>query len=496
MNLLRSLRVQLALIIVLVMIFPVSIIGYNTILYEMAEKNIAANAQQQLASAAEDLLPLFNDVSSNVKVNELRDLSLPVGSVLRYYPGVKVSYYSNGLIYTFFGKGLGKSQADNLLISSPTSTELNAFQTVQRDKPEAATCLIEGSWPGQTTLKSVFPSGRNKTGLVILQSRLSQFFLENNSTREQILASLILGMLIGIFGIVWISYRLQRGIAQIRSGLAQSADDLTIPLSAQSGELGLVVNAINDMREELAQKQKLEEQLQRTERLAGLGKLVAGVAHEIRNPLGIVKGTVQLMQREMAKEQELNRFQEHFKVLEEQINRQNRVVEELLSYARPVKPQFGPVNVDNVVNSVLAFLSPSLRQQGIQLCLDVKPGLPPIMGDGEKLKQVFVNLLLNSKEALPKGGQIEITVSADPQWLRVRFADNGQGINPGDLQLVFEPFYSTKDAGTGLGLSIAKQLVEQHKGKLQVKSEIGRGTEFIVYIPVGGENLAQDSGSG
>lgn len=494
MNFLRSLRGQLAIIIILVMIIPIGVIGYYAVIYELADKNLTAEASKQLSGATQDIEPLFAQLGAGVKEEQIRQLSPGVGNVLRNYPGVRASYFNGSVLYTFTLRGMGKLKGDVLLVSTPSPDQLGLFHSTIAAGTPVTNQLEENLMPGQSSIEALLPVGADKGGLLVLESRLGQFFLESRQSREGIFGSLILGMVAGIFGIIWISYRLQSNIGRIRLGLERAAENLAAPLEDQSGELGIVVRAINRMREELVNKQKLEERLQRAERLAGLGQLVAGVAHEVRNPLGIIKGTVQLMQRDMAAEPALQKYREHLQVLQEQVNRQNRVVEELLGYARPVKPQFGPVSMPEALDSVLAFLSPTLRQQGIILEKHIQPGLPAVQGDGEKLKQVFVNLLLNGKEALPQGGRIIIEVKTDGNRLEVKIADSGGGIEPEHLPHIFEPFFSTKETGTGLGLSIAKQLVELHQGELTVDSELGTGTVFTMRIPLGGDGFADNPG--
>lgn len=494
MRLLRSLRVQLALIIALSILIPISVIGYYAVVYEVADRNTTEELEAQLTAAAHDMEPLFQGVSgAGVTDGQLTRLLPAINNVLRSYPGIRASYYNGMTLYTFGSlrlatKGTAPSDApffvgQGLLVTTPDEQSRQAWNTAIKQRGGVVTKSnnLFGGQAGQQTTVAV---GKDKQGLLILESRIGPYWLENRFPRQAVAGSLVLGLLIGLYGILWISHRLQQSISKIKAGLARASEDLAQPLEKQSGELGVVVDAVNRMRQELLDKRSLEEQLQRAERLAGLGQLVAGVAHEIRNPLGIMKGTVQLMERSMQAEPALRQYDEHMHVLEEQIARQNRVVEELLSYARPVKPQFGPVSLERVIESVLVFLAPALRQQGIVLKRNIQANLPDIEGDGEKLKQVFVNLLLNSKEAMPNGGEITIMAVAGPHWLEVQFTDNGPGIAPEHLERLFEPFFSTKEAGTGLGLSIAKQLVEQHNGELLVESEPGKGTCFTIHIPI------------
>lgn len=495
----RSLRWQLALIIILSILIPVSVIGYFAIKFELEERHQAADIEGQLSLVIHELEPLFSDISRNSPEGNLAKLLPQVSTVLNRYPGIRASYFNGSVIYIFGPGGKVKPRPElprpeALVISIPEPDRANELREAIKNRRELTHHLTDDSFFGQPAMEAALPVGADKQGLLILNTRFGPFLMENRVSRSAVAVSLILGLFVGIIGILWISHRLHRSISRIKTGLENLANDLTIPLEPQTGELGLIVEAINTMRQELVSKRQLEDQLHRAERLAGLGQLVAGVAHEIRNPLGIIKGAVQLMERNARTEPGLAKYLEHLQVLREQVDRQNRVVEELLSYARPVKPQLGPVAVPGVLDSVLAFLGPALHQQGIRLDKSIEPGLPMVFGDGEKLKQVFVNLLLNAKEALPQGGLINITAASAGEWLQVKIADNGSGISPEDLVHVFEPFYSTKETGTGLGLSIAKQLMELNRGTLNVVSKPGQGTVFTVSVPLGGEEIGRHSG--
>ncbi|HZW84143.1 MAG TPA: ATP-binding protein [Candidatus Deferrimicrobium sp.] len=491
MKILRTLRAQFALIIIIAILIPVSAIGYYAVVYQLAERNFAVDTQRQLTAAARELEPLFQGPGAEMKEEELSKILPAANNILRGYLPVKLSYFNGSSLYTF-APVRGKSKVDSLIINSTGNDNLEEYRTALTKATDIVVKETDGDLPGLKGMEAYLTVGQDKQGLLILDARLVPFFLENRYSRQGVSLSLILGLLFGVVGVLMISHRLQKGITQIQMGLELAACNLDIPLEAQSGELGTLVSSINEMREELVSKRQLEQQLQLTERLAGLGKLTAGVAHEIRNPLGIMKGTIQLMERDIQAEPALNKYREHMQVMQEQIARQNRVVEELLGYAKPVKPRFGPVSISGMIDSVLSFLSPSLRQQGTTLTIEVERDLPAVFGDGEKLKQVLVNLLINSKEALPQKGEIKILARRVQECVEIRVSDNGPGIPQENLARIFEPFFSTKEAGTGLGLSIAKQIVELHNGEINVSSQLGTGTSFVLRIPAGGGNVADN----
>jgi len=494
MKVFRSLRWQLAMIILVSIMLPVVVIGYYAVVFELEDRNAAADTQGQLNNAARELEPLFAGIKSEGKEEDLANLLPAVNNVLGRFPGVRASYFNGSVLYTFAVSSKSRLRPETLVMSIPEPDKLSELRRVISSKAGLESRLTDDFILGQPGMEATLPVGADRQGVLILNARVGRFFMAIRLSRGAVVGSLLLGLLIGVTGILLISHRLQRGISVIKAGLEVLTEDLSVPLQPQAGELGLIVEAVNTMRQELVSKRKLEDQLQRAERLAGLGQIVAGVAHEIRNPLGIVKGTVQLMERAAVTEPGLAKYSEHLQIIREQVDRQNRVVEELLSYSRPVKPQLGPVSVPEVIDSVLAFLDPVLRQQGINLEKNLKQALPYILGDGEKLKQVFVNLLLNAREALPQGGNITIAGSATGEMLQVKITDDGNGISPADLEHIFEPFFSTKETGTGLGLSIAKQLVELNGGVLTANSEQGKGTSFEISIPIGGEGIEYRSG--
>ncbi|HWJ03033.1 MAG TPA: histidine kinase dimerization/phospho-acceptor domain-containing protein, partial [Verrucomicrobiae bacterium] len=321
----RSLRGQLAALILVALLIPISVIGYYTVSLELAQKNLAANTELELKNAARELEPLFAELKDTEQQEEIARLSAMVAGISRNYPGLRVSYFNGSLMYNFpaaYGMGnvskRARPQAESLLVSIPQEDRLAELQSIIAKKPLGVEIINEdGVNTGSPLIEARVLVGASQQSLLILETRLGQFYLESRGPRQIIGGSLGLGLAIGIFGIVWISHRLQRRINSIQAGLDQVTRDLQVPLAAQSGELGVVVDAINRMREELLSKRRLEEQLQRAERLAGLGQLVAGVAHEVRNPLGIIKGTVQLMEKGVQAEPALAKYSEHLQVLKE-----------------------------------------------------------------------------------------------------------------------------------------------------------------------------------
>ncbi|AET67682.1 signal transduction histidine kinase, nitrogen specific [Desulfosporosinus orientis DSM 765] len=290
----------------------------------------------------------------------------------------------------------------------------------------------------------------------------------------------LLGLILGLGAALYVIHNLANEVQIIKNGILSMQEDSEKRLPSLPGEIGEVVQAINTMADNLKEKKRLEEELMRSERLVALGRLVTGIAHELRNPLGIVKATVQVMEGEFKSQPDL---QEYTQVICEQVDRGNRVIKELLDFGRPSKPIVSPVNLNSLLESVLTFTYPMLRQNKIELEKKFEPGLPMLNIDMDRIKQVFVNLILNSIQAMHGGGKLIIQSVDCKDTIDVHFIDSGSGINPQDLPHVFDPFYTTKDDGAGLGLSICYQIIQMHRGKIWVSDTSPSGTTMTVSLP-------------
>jgi hypothetical protein len=271
-----------------------------------------------------------------------------------------------------------------------------------------------------------------------------------------------------------------------------------------------------------------QEELLRTEKLASIGRFAAGVAHEVGNPLGAILGYTNILEQEGIEPAEAR---DYLKRIEKEIGRINRIVRELLDFARPSKLETKEVEVNRVMENTLSLLSYQKNFKNIQTHLELQPHLPLIKGDETQLSQVFINVILNAIDAMPQGGRLDIETESfvvehlfteafqrihprrrrgdpvqsdyshlrkpDPlssiltkfskgdTLVRIEISDTGTGIEKEDLKRIFDPFFTTKDPdkGTGLGLSVSLSIVESMGGEIKVESELGKGTKFEVYLP-------------
>jgi two-component system sensor histidine kinase AtoS len=233
--------------------------------------------------------------------------------------------------------------------------------------------------------------------------------------------------------------------------------------------------------EDVSEVRALTDHLIRADRLAAMGELTAGVAHEVRNPLGIIRATVQLVEDSGA---DSERTKAAALIIKQEIDRLDRVIKALLDFGRPSAPTLRPTNIEDVVSDVVLFTRQFAGQSDVHIDTEFAASQPMVRADADQLKQVFVNLVSNAVQAMePTGGTIVVRVWDDDSFVFASVADTGPGIEPDVLERVFDPFYSTRDSGTGLGLTIVHRIIDQHGGRIEVASAPGEGTTFTVALP-------------
>ncbi|HEY9059569.1 MAG TPA: ATP-binding protein [Pseudobacteroides sp.] len=246
-------------------------------------------------------------------------------------------------------------------------------------------------------------------------------------------------------------------------------------LNFESVKKGFVI-IIDDITE----LNNMQKELMRNEKLASLGELSTGVAHEIRNPLGIIKAIEQTMKNELKDNPEALK---ELDIIDEEVERANRVVKTLMDFGRPTRGERNLYPVDSVVEDVLIITNKYIIQHGVKVVFK-KSGDTHSVIDKELLKQAFVNIIFNAVQAMPKGGTLGIYVdNFNGNFIKVVFEDTGIGIGKESIDKIFNPFYTTKQDGTGLGLSIVHRILEEHGGTIKTSSTEGKGTVFEVMLP-------------
>jgi signal transduction histidine kinase len=242
---------------------------------------------------------------------------------------------------------------------------------------------------------------------------------------------------------------------------------------------------------------RLESQIRRSDRLASLGTLSAGMAHEIKNPLVSIKTFAQLLPERYQDSD----FRETFSnLIGHEIDRIDSLVNQLLRFARPTKPLLKPMHVHEILEKSLSLLSHRLYQKEIKLTRSWQANVDTIRADADQLEQVFLNFFLNAMDAMKNGGELAVStqVQTDERWvaaltrsngesgevLHITVRDTGEGIRKEDIAHVFDPFFTTKDYGTGLGLSVVHGIIQEHGGQIEVESEVQKGTAFHILLPL------------
>ena len=250
------------------------------------------------------------------------------------------------------------------------------------------------------------------------------------------------------------------------------------PLVSKSGEkIGLLL-----LFDDVTQRERMEGQMSRTEKLTSLGLLAAGVAHEVNTPLAVISNYIQMLAKQMP---EGDPRQAIIEKIVKQTFRASEIVNNLLNFSRIGATEFGEVDVNRLVEETLSLVAHPMKTSRVQIVKQLGESLPPVLGSANKLQQVFLNLFLNAKDAMPGGGMLEVRTAARNGSVEIEIADTGAGISREDIHRIFDPFFTTKSSGrgTGLGLSVSYGIIKEHSGKIDVRSTPGKGTSFHLEFP-------------
>ena len=235
--------------------------------------------------------------------------------------------------------------------------------------------------------------------------------------------------------------------------------------------------------DDITEKIRLESQLQQAERLSSIGLFAAGIAHEVNTPLAGISSYAQMLRDELP---EGDPHRPLLEKIEQQSFRASEILNNLLNFARFSDRDFEEVNLNTLMLDTLSLLEHQLRKNAVKVELDFEPTLPRTLGNGGKLQQVFMNLFLNARDAMPRGGRLKLISRCVNSELLIQIQDSGAGISRADIQRIYDPFFTTKAVGegTGLGLSVSYGIIQEHSGRIAVESEQGKGTVFSLYFPL------------
>jgi two-component system, sporulation sensor kinase E len=254
-----------------------------------------------------------------------------------------------------------------------------------------------------------------------------------------------------------------------------------MPLVRQGWITGNVIHI-----EDITEKRAKEARLRRAESLAALTTLTAGVAHEIKNPLGSIGIHLELMKKEMSGKQQIEtrKVMENLLIIKEEVERLNRIVMDFLFTVRPMNAELSYDDLNRVVQELLELMKPELVEAGITLETELMKPSPQILMDERYMKQAVLNILNNAISAMPGGGKLRVRTEHRRNEVRLNISDSGVGIPEENMEKIFEPYFTTKDFGSGLGLTLVYKIVKEHLGDIEINSKVGEGTTLTLSFPV------------
>lgn len=388
------------------------------------------------------------------------------------------------------------------IIASSDPKKIGAKAKISRKRNDLlikATIGEIGESPdGQKTYNLIVPVtvGKEHLGYIHLIMRLDDFaeVIRLNYLKRVMLTAVI--FMIGIAAAIYISRRYIKPIDQVIAAaelVASGNMDHHLP-EDRADEIGELTRSFNKMIDRLREGRELEERLRKAEQLSTLGQLASGIAHEVRNPLNLISLTIDYINRmignmEVKEKDEIGRRLSNVK---DEIRRLNRLVEGFLNYGKLKKFELKEASIDSLIDEVYLLASPMLKDRNVEMSIKIDDGIPFLLIDREHLKSCLLNIIINAIQAMPGGGAIQLhaglerteSITDKPHLVRISIADTGAGIRPDELVRVFEPYFTTKEAGIGIGLPLARNVIEGHGGSIDIKSELGKGTEVLLMLPI------------
>lgn len=309
-----------------------------------------------------------------------------------------------------------------------------------------------------------------------------------NFVRRLVATSMV--FVIGMFLTIFLARKYTFPIHRLATGVKDvSEGDLSVTFEVESSdEIGELAENLNEMVEKLKEKELLEKRLYEAEHLSKVGQLAAGIAHEIRNPLNYISLAIDHLKSELlpacgGRGAEMESIADNIK---EEVRKANYMVLNFMNYGRPLKLRLQLVRYPDLINKAMPLMQDKLNESHIEVIREIPDTLPPMLVDPELMRNCLCNFITNAAQAMPEGGKITLGAALDAEAgvFLLTFSDQGTGIEPQDLEKVFQPYFTTKEAGIGLGLAITERIIKEHGGGLEVKSQPGEGTSFTVRLPV------------
>jgi signal transduction histidine kinase len=475
-NSIHSFRIRISLVLILTLLITTGII-YK--LNQEAEKTIIDEVNQQ----QEDLAEAINIAQQSLTSNQwLRDFLID-----RRKQGLpqKHTHAKRILVVDSQGKIIDSSEKMDI---SRTFQELG-FGTMGQDglienTNKEGDKQIEFSQTHIFKFPVLTDTGTVYLVIVFSAESLAEL-LQSSSYYRLLLTSLVL--LIAIFISLILILEFTRPINKLIEAAQRVAEgdfEFYLPVKRRD-ELGRLMIVFNGMVNGLKERKELEEKLKRAEQSAVVGRLASGIAHEIKNPLNYMSLTIDYLRSKFIPTDEdvKEKYLDKMGSIKDEIKSLDCLVRNFLSFGRPLKLDFKPLDLRDLIGSILNLTYEQATQQGIEVSIDEQSQVPIIKADIEQIKSCLSNLIFNAQQAMSSGGKLNITLSNKNDGVEVIIVDTGVGIAPENLGKIFEPYFSTKETGTGLGLALVKRIIEAHSGNIRVESKLGKGTTFYVWLP-------------
>jgi signal transduction histidine kinase len=499
-----SFRRQIMLLGITAVVLLLAVLCATFIALQYTKSAVLREEQRHLTETTNSLVREYNDRTEVTRLNhESQPLENtgtdptqdPLGNlttaVLQNADGVEGGFYSVGrdalVGYSFPTRASAGRTSDAGV--PPIALQVARDAVTSRGRSERS--IADGQ---EITVIDAAPirNGQNYVGSAWTMMRLASTPGTNRFRTYLVAVGLGVAALACVLLTLFVVRGLQNGVRKIEGGLKELEHNLSseIPIESDPGEIRQIAGAINrlgaTLREKIESEKRTEDRLRHAERLAALGRLIAGVAHEVRNPLATIRLRVQMCQQDSTNRE----VRESCAVALEEVERLNGMVNRLLSFSRPVHLQAEPTNLGHLVEQRLGNFSELAKQHNVRFVANFNHNSEPVQIDQGRIAQVFDNIIQNAIDAMSEsGGTLCVNVATEakgPEFSEVcvEFNDTGEGISSDAVSRIFDPFFTTKPSGTGLGLSICHELVQAHGGEINVVSAQGCGTTVRVILPV------------
>jgi len=480
----RGLRFQILVILAFILIVPVLVMLYDICYATRSDEVVLENREKYLNEIINEVA--YELEKSNVKSPQqlVNSFTIKAGFLLHENEGVRLGLYVieneemyiEGFLHEYRKLTKQEQIERERRISQEVSTGIQSV-IATGDK----IVRVGRTWDDEflECLRPVRVNGEI-VAVVWAEQMMHPIFAKSYHFRKVTRYTTLVIFCFSLLGVLAVVLNLTRYINAIKEGLEKLEQDINYRMQPLPGEMGQITKAINKMGEGLAERQELREKLRQNDFLAALGRLVTGIAHELRNPLGVLMATVEVMEEDL---KDCNGIKDYAERIKKQVDRQSNTVNELLDFGRPDDGVLETLDINELLHNVVDFAKPLLQKNNVNLLIKMDENMPKIVGSAEKLQQVFLNLIINAIQAMPYGGSIILVSRTEENDIIVVVEDTGKGIPEEDLVHIFEPFYTTKDGGCGLGLAISNQVVRIHGGEIVARSTPGKGTKMTVYLP-------------